>query len=119
MKPGRGLALSVFAVVALVGLVVWQLDRDPPDGPTAHRYEDNTVWAADFTDRSFRDIAVGMVMRDVVVQLGQPLQRSGDLPDNGCWHYTVPRDGKGSFRCRLVLFQNGRVRETQAHIFID
>jgi hypothetical protein len=70
---------------------------------------DETVYAANFSEDTFRSIEPGMLQEDVLGRLGEPLQRRDLILDGGktmhrLWDYAQRSDGDEAFFVRAIEF---------------
>jgi hypothetical protein len=115
--------LRLFAIL----LVVWLGAYSAPGG--AHEViwdlllTDDTVYAAGYTDEAFNAVTLGMSEQEVVHRLGPPLdlpyfpERANDAWDKGMRWTKSAHDSH--YKCRVVLFRNGRVSEKHAEFYVD
>jgi hypothetical protein len=109
------------AVAALVCLHVWLLDG--LDGAVfGIALQEDTLYAAGYSDAGFRRVTTDMSQAQVEGMLGPPesrwtIERSGDGPDTGArWSYS-PDDTH--YRCRVILYRRGHVVKKHAEFYVD
>jgi hypothetical protein len=84
---------------------------------------DDTVYAPRYTDQAFASVAIGMTEADVLRRLGPPIdppylaETPNEEWDKGMrWTRSA---GDSHYKCRVLLFRNGRVSEKHAELYVD
>lgn len=135
-RAGKVKRLSVVLAVLSVGLlslfvIVNGLTLDGLDGFLWSLLSDeDTVYAPGYSDRSFRQVQIGMTAGEVLTRLGEPISRyhltgqplndwSRSFPiESVCWQYSCsPSDS--NFRMRYVYVKNGKVVGKRTGYWVD
>ena len=109
-------ALAAVAVI-LVGIHHWLIDGI--DGLIwGSLLQEDTAYAAGYTDHGWRTVRTGMTEDGVRDLIGQPLQvwtnQGGSV---GMRWSRSP--GDTHYRCRVLQFSNGRVSEKHTEFYVD
>lgn len=83
---------------------------------------DDTLYAPGYTDEQFNAIEVGMTEAEVLRRLGPPLDepyhpQAAEDRDTGMRWTRSAHDS--NYKCRVVIFRDGRVSEKHAEFYID
>ena len=110
------LALAVVALV-MIGLHMWLIDG--LGGLIwGSLFQEDTAYAAGYTDGGWRAVRIGMSSAEVTGIIGEPLQMwtNQDATVGMRWSKSP---GDTNYRCRVLQFNNGRVSEKHAEYYVD
>ena len=81
--------------------------------------EEDTEYAAGYSDKAFRNVRSGMTEANVLALLGEPLEKSPRRPDGTeGWRYArSPSDA--SYRVRVIRLRHGIVTSVRHHFYYD
>jgi len=117
MKRTINISIGIFALLAIIGVIIHMTTRDGLKGVIADMFfEDSTQYAPGYSDNAFRTVKIGMSESQVYTLLGQPLD-SHTTDGNLYLLYSIPK--KSHFRDRRVILHDGVVTEKNAEFYVD
>jgi hypothetical protein len=109
-------AVAVIAIT-LIGVHTWLIDG--LDGLIwGSLFQEDTEYAAYYTDGGWRAVRIGMKEADVKATIGAPLQvwTNQDASVGMRWSRSP---GDTHFRCRVLQFGDGKVTGKHAEFYVD
>ena len=118
----KTLLIGITVLASLISFDRWSLDGwvGVAGGLTLH---EDTVYAPGYSDAGFRAVRLGMTVAEVEKLIGRA-ERTWTLEDRGGeksefgarWSHSAHDT---NYRCRLLLFRDGRVTEKHSEFYVD
>ena len=119
--------MKSLVVVAATVAALFNVDRWELDGVSGLvlglMLEEDTVYTERYSDAGFRDVRVGMTLRQVETLIGPPEStwslddRGGRPGETGARWSRSP--GDTHYRSRVLLFRDGRVSCKHSEFYVD
>jgi hypothetical protein len=107
--------------VAATALITFSVMSNDLDGIRGYImrifFRDTTIYADRYSDKGFRDLALGSETDAVRARLGDPIE-SDICEDMERWRYTKSKSDS-HYRYRQLSFKNGRLIKKEHYYYVD
>lgn len=82
--------------------------------------KDETRYADGYTEKAFRELAIGSPANDAETKLGEPLLKRQCGDKAICWYYSRPAGPSGNYFVRVLMFDmEGRLTYKGHSFYVD